>query len=726
MKRKDFLQATTTAMLGSAWALSNPRNSYRYVSSAGKDLFAHIDPGSYDNTWWNREPVRLIQTNLREIDANLDRDSYVETMLDASVNLVLLNVGGIVANYPTELDFHFRNPFMDGDLVGDLVEKLHKNDIRVMGRFDFSRLNETLAKEKPEWLYVSSEGHIINYNGQVHTCPSAGYQQEYVFKILDEALGRYPLDAIFFNMIGYQTWDYSGVNHGICHCESCKKRFYEKTGNRFSAAKEMRDFNRIHSDFTSSTSLDLFSRIHGFIREKAPDIVINTYTDEGVDMITTESASSLATGYDWNYDATDSVKRVLNSYTDLVPNNLLIQFVALQYRHIAISPHLAKVWQLQNMLHGASLNFVVIGPKENYEDRVFFPALREIYGFHKTNEKIFTNLGTANKIALIRNSNLWESDDEIRGLIKLLSENHMMYDLLMPQAINSERAPRPLSDYDAIIVGNVRELSANAISHLDRYVNNGGKMLVTGFSGMSGDVEGGSVPIPFKSLGVEPTYAYFPQQHSTYLNISANDKSSLGEEAFSNIDLMMMYSDFLKVRATKNAKTLFRLMPVSMYGPPEKNYYTKDELTDWPGMVVNTYGDGKTVFLPWKLGTQYSFKAHHAHRALFQRIVETIFQVDHLLKAEASHLLELSHMINRHGTFEWVGMINHSGQTGTTFGEPVPLPETKILLRPQKPVKTVFLAKSRQELTFEAQSDGYIQCVIPGINDFEMLVCLYH
>lgn len=28
-----------------------------------------IDPGKYDTTWWNRAPVRLIQTNLREIDA---------------------------------------------------------------------------------------------------------------------------------------------------------------------------------------------------------------------------------------------------------------------------------------------------------------------------------------------------------------------------------------------------------------------------------------------------------------------------------------------------------------------------------------------------------------------------------------------------------------------------------------------------------------------------------
>ena len=37
-----------------------------------------IDPGDYDSTWWNREPYRLVQTNLREIDASMDRNAYIK------------------------------------------------------------------------------------------------------------------------------------------------------------------------------------------------------------------------------------------------------------------------------------------------------------------------------------------------------------------------------------------------------------------------------------------------------------------------------------------------------------------------------------------------------------------------------------------------------------------------------------------------------------------------
>jgi hypothetical protein len=32
---------------------------------------------AYDTTWWNRTPIRLIQTNLREIDAMMDTHAFV-------------------------------------------------------------------------------------------------------------------------------------------------------------------------------------------------------------------------------------------------------------------------------------------------------------------------------------------------------------------------------------------------------------------------------------------------------------------------------------------------------------------------------------------------------------------------------------------------------------------------------------------------------------------------
>ncbi len=174
--------------------------------------------------WW-LTPQRIVQTNLREIDATMDTDQYVREVQEFGANTVLFNVGGIVANYPTELKYHWRNTHMEGDLLGTVLPKLHAVGVKMVGRFDFSKINEEYAAQNPQWLYVSEKGENINYNGQVHTCLMGGYQQDTMFKILKEATTRYPLDGVFFNMIGFPQNDYSRVFHGVCQCASCKTSF---------------------------------------------------------------------------------------------------------------------------------------------------------------------------------------------------------------------------------------------------------------------------------------------------------------------------------------------------------------------------------------------------------------------------------------------------------------------------------------------------------------------
>jgi hypothetical protein len=80
-------------------------------------LLSAADPVNRAEPDWWLTPRRMIQTNLREIDAAMDVEAYVTSLKAAGANVVLFNVGGIVANYPTDLPYHHRNPFMKGDLT---------------------------------------------------------------------------------------------------------------------------------------------------------------------------------------------------------------------------------------------------------------------------------------------------------------------------------------------------------------------------------------------------------------------------------------------------------------------------------------------------------------------------------------------------------------------------------------------------------------------------------
>jgi len=692
---------------------------YRFQSTA--ELAGYKpDPGRYDTTWWNRAPFRLVQTNLRETDAMMDVDAYVQSMVDASATVVLLNVGGIVANYPTRLPYQFRNIYMKGDLVGDLVSKLHAKGIKVIGRFDFSKINETLAAKKPEWLYVGTDGQHVNYNGQVHTCINGGYQQQYSLEILTEAITKYPLDGIFFNMIGYTTSDYSDVNHGICQCESCRKRFRDSTGNALPLKTDMNDpVFRQYNAFRKTTADRLFREIAAHIRKLNPRLIIDSYADAGVDMIASESGASLSPEYEWNYSGTDNVKRTLGSYKDRSPCNLLIYFQAIGYRHVGTSPNLAKVWMLENMLQGAPLGFVVVGTLVNYEERAFIPTLKDLYGFHKTHEELFTNLRPVNRIGLVRGSR-----NEYEGIIKLLTEEHILFDVIEPAAIGSGRMPRQLEDYEALILGDVSSMDARLVAAIDQYVRDGGKLLSTGFTSTSDELGKPSNTIRLQSLGVQPGFELFKQSKSTYLKVADKDKAALGQEAFRDFSIMMMYSDFLKCKPAGEAQTFLKLLPSTRFGPPEKSYYTGEDITDFPGLISNVYGKGRSVFIPWMIGAQYHLKGNYAQRALFLSSLDHLLQVERTIQTDASPLIEMTQEANRNGAFEWIGLINHSGQIGGSLREPLPIHDTHLRWKPLKPVKEIQLLRSGAVVDFK-EKDGWVELTVPRLVDFEMILCRY-
>jgi len=310
-----------------------------------------IDPGNYDSTWYNRTPIRFMQTNLREIDAkDFDVDKYVQSVLDASVNVVLLSVGGQVANYPTQLPFHYKNPFMKGDLVGEVVKKLKANGVRVMARFDFSRINESVASNHPDWLYVSPKGYNVNYNGQVHTCINGDYQQKYGFDILKEAISLYPFDVIFFNQAGYTTRDYSEIYHGICQCANCKQKFRDSTGLELPLVEDENDpVFRVYDKFRKSTQTELNVRITRFIQELNPDLILSVYNPEG-GIWRSESGTGYTSGQYWNYNVTENVKRVLGSYNNIAPFDTYNHLLGMDYRHTATSPEIGRIFVPQQML----------------------------------------------------------------------------------------------------------------------------------------------------------------------------------------------------------------------------------------------------------------------------------------------------------------------------------------------------------------------------------------
>jgi len=187
---------------------------------------------------------------------------------------------------------------------------------------------------------------------------------------------------------------------------------------------------------------------------------------------------------------------------------------------------------------------------------------------------------------------------------------------------------------------------------------------------------------------------------------------------------MMMNSTFLKCKIKEDAQGYLRLLPSNMYGPAEKTYYSEEEITGYPGAVFFRYGKGMTVYIPWLIGSEYDAKGNYAQRALFLASLKNILNVETRIETDASPVIEMTHLANLNGAFEWVGLINHSGFLGTSFREPVTIHNTTVRLKPLKPVGEVRLIRSGQSIGFTRSGD-WIEYVVPQIGDFEMALCLY-
>ena len=95
----------------------------------------------------------------------------------------------------------------------------------MVGRFDFSKTRKPVFDAHPEWFFRQANGEPVIYNGLYSTCINGGYYRDQVMRILGEALDRYAVDGLFFNMFGNQSRDYSGREVGLCHCDVCSRKY---------------------------------------------------------------------------------------------------------------------------------------------------------------------------------------------------------------------------------------------------------------------------------------------------------------------------------------------------------------------------------------------------------------------------------------------------------------------------------------------------------------------
>jgi hypothetical protein len=641
-----------------------------------------IAPASAQEGWWMKEPIRWVQTNLRQTDAGLDAVRLVEQLVDMRANVLLQGMGGIAAYYPTTTEFHYPSPQLPPgrDMFGDVLREAHARKIRVVGRFDLSKTRKAVFDAHPEWFFRQANGEPVIYNGLYSTCINGGYYRVQAMKILSEALEKYDVDGLFFNMFGNQSRDYSGRYVGLCHCDACKRLYREKFNKDIPESPDD-DYRK----FMFISSREVAAAIGGLIRTKRPQAGYFNYIQEYTDGIMSESNTAVARPLPlWPYSASDQVNRARNSQPNKMAVNLNMQFVDYWWRFATVPREEIALRSWQNIAHGGALTFEANGTLD-LQDRQALETVKPIFRWAAANEQYYVRQSSAARVLLLgapSDTGSTHSQESYRGMFRLLSEEHI------PFAVVNNMDWLGRREFDLVIATDW------APAGLVHYAESGGKVLIA------------SAARPeFEVAQVERTES----DVRGYIRI----RDHAAYPSLKDTDLLMLNGAFTTVRtAGPNALTL---VPPSMIGPPEFIHIDMRD-TDIPAIATKQMGKGTVVLIPWNLGGMYYRHSLPAHAGLFRDILDRL-QPQRQIRTNAHPLVEMTLM--RQGGRTLLHLINLSGHSQTGYFAPVPM--SSIRVRVAGAFKSGRTVRSPGSIAVRA-SQGYSEVTIPRLPDYELVV----
>ncbi len=627
------------------------------------------------------EPVRFLQTNLRETDSTTDPKTLVEQVASFPANTLLLNMGGIVAQYPTRVAFHYPSRMLPPgrDLFGEVLQLAHARRIRVVGRFDLSKTRKAVYDAHPEWFFRSAGGGPYVYNELYSTGINGGYYRRHALDILTEALERYPVDGLFFNMFGNPSTDYSGRDMGPCQCDACRARFQARYGRALPASGGDADYRT----FMSESAREVAASFAELIHRKRPGAAFLTYMQTYTDGIMSESNTAARRPLPlWPYSASDNVNRARNSEPDKMAFNLSMAFVDYPWRFVSVPSREIALRLYQNLAHGGPPAIAMVGTMDQ-EDRQSLIAAQPVFRWHAAHEDLYVGQESAARVLLLGGGN----QASYRGFFRLLTEQHIPFAV----SDNLRWLDDPARSYDVVIA------PSGMPAALDRYIREGGRVLAAG----AAQPAVSSARVIGRRAAIQGAWR-------------VHDRARL--PSLANTNLLLLDGEFAELEPV--AKPALTLIPPAMFGPPEYVWADKVETTI-PGLVVEDHGRGRMAWVPWDVGALYYRHSSPGHAGLMTDLVDHLLPNGRQLKSDAHPLVEITLMRQPERRRMLLHLVNVSGHADTAYFAPVEMRD--ITVRVAAEFRTARAVSSNRVLAVKREG-RYSRIVVPRLEAYEVVV----
>ncbi|GAA1445876.1 alpha-amylase family protein [Nocardiopsis tropica] len=631
-----------------------------------------------ESSW--RRPFNVLQTNLQDIDAGMDVEAAADAVRDYGADTWLINAGGISSFYPTDLPFQTRNPLLgarpSGDLFGDAVVAARSRGIRVIARFDMSKVAPRIAAAHPEWLYRSPTGEPQVYNTLSSACPSGAYYQKRTFDVLDEVFDRYDVDGVFFNWFNFNERDYDEVMHAPCHCEACRAGFAEFSGGRSLPADMRAPEFGLWRRYVTATLGGLTARIVDHVGARGRDIGVMIRRGAPIEYLEGNNAYRAMPGKElWPHATAEAVSAQVTARPDASVMVNCVAFIDATYRMGAEQPEHFAQYLVQTVARGGNPSAYYFGaPGRLPMDRAVSVG-REVMRFRSEHGELYRHLRPAATVGLVRPDHAsaapgtyWDVIEEFRGVYSALLEAHLPFDVLPVADLARPGADTSLRRYDLVVLPDVGVLGDGARA-VDAYVRGGGTLFVTGSSGVGagGALELASSPAlqalapPIEGEGLRSTY------------VTDVPQPRIDEYCYEG-PVIPVFGRYQRFAWKPGARRSGALLPRAPFGPPELSY--GHVMGGDPDHVRSDFGAGQVVHIPWTIGRTYREFGKTEIRDHFADVARSVLRVP--VTADVHESVEL--VVGSSGGRTVVHLINHSGARRRSYGPHVPVPGGRLRL----------------------------------------------
>jgi len=732
LNRRNFLKSGLTAGVAPLTTgfsdLDTLAASAEEVTSTGPlvELPQRLPGNDSANLPWQQKIRRVGQTNFTEYDpAVMNVDQWADYWHSVKADIVYVSVTGILAFYPSKVQFHRHGKFLKGrDLFGECVAAAKKRGMRVVARMSPDLNWGDALEAHPEWAMRNQDGSV-QHSGEdprlFKTCMFTSYMDDYVPAIMREVNSLYDVDCFYAN-----GWPPLG-SLPVCYCAVCSKLPSSGTPAYWHA-------------FTDRV-LQLWQRYDAIAKEKKPDSFFfansggNVRGGPNLDQLGKTLAWFQADNQGRTYEEPSiwgcSLQgRVCNAVLDgKIAANVTAAYSTGQpgWRNVSKSPAETRMWLSQTVASGMVPYLHFVGDENGFgEDRrwqkvgeEYFPWTA-LHDAHLATRRSIANIGVvigqSTQLlypgpATVRSRAYMRETTE--GLYHALLQGRFAFDFVHEDRLEPER----LSKYRALLLPNVAMLSDKQCRQLTDYVHAGGSLMASfetslydenlkpredfGLAGLMGISKAGS------AIGTNGNAysAHIAKPHAIL-------------EGFSDTTWIAGAQNRVPLKAVNNA--IATVVPGFVRYPPELAYPTERQ-TDEPAIVLRESGKSRTVWFPGDIERTYWITGHSDLLRLLHNAIRWVSHDERAVQVDGSGLVEVFcwetapgyavHLLNYntpnafHG---WLHSVDPLGPQRVTMKLPSGVS-----------VKTVELLRSGQKPAF-AFRDQVLQFTVPSVGEYEV------